>query len=191
VGLRRFGVALFAFALSACAPLIDWDALTDGGGADASVPDASRDGTAPDAESDGQEDAQEDGPEDGPPANPCALVNCFMCNGYYCGRSNQNGFAGAAPNTLYECVDGSTVGTTTCETDCIMSTSTFPDFCDHCTGLPDGTYCGSALGYSGGYNGAFNQLDKVIFSCEGGVFSGSETTCGKSCTQNGNSASCQ
>lgn len=187
-GRRRWPriVALVAFLLPACAPLLDWSDLT--AGVDASTADASHDRAVPDA----APDARADACPDAFPANPCALVNCDLCNGYYCGRSMQNGFAGGDPSSLYECVDGSTLDVQRCETGCIISTSTLADCCDHCTGLADGTYCGSTLGYTGGYNGAFAALRNVIFSCRGGVYAGSETACApKSCVQNGSVATCQ
>jgi hypothetical protein len=188
----RTTLAVAALALGACAPLLDFEALTAGEGADASVQDAPDDRTAREAGSDGEaRDVAAEAVADAPAADPCALVTPTQ-NGYYCGRSMQNGFAGGDPDTLYLCVDAATAGTQTCATGCVISVSGWPDCCDHCTGLGDGTYCGSALGYTGGYASLFDRLRNVVFVCEGGVYGGRETPCGsgKVCVQDGSVATC-
>jgi hypothetical protein len=171
--MRRFrALLLWSFAAApvavagACAPLLDFDALTSGGG-------SKTDGSALDAASDTTSltDAGSDSPGDGSStadaieeysANPCGNVPSVY-DGVYCGKSNENGFCCGAPNTLYSCVDGSVSRTTQCSPDCITDPMGVPDTCDECSTKHDGKWCGSEFfGYD-------PLLKNVVFTCQAGV----------------------
>jgi hypothetical protein len=197
--MRRLVALLVLTAPAGCAALVDWGTLTDDHGArdasagadapatDGTVVDAREEdaGSGPDA------DAGAVGDADASAVDPCSTIaqqSCALCNGYYCGKSMQNGFAGGARNVVYLCIDGSTdkQGTITCQTQCLVSENQYADCCDQCTGFADGTYCGSTLGYLGGYNGAFTELQSVIFTCEGGLSVAGEIPCApERCVQQG------
>jgi hypothetical protein len=60
--------------------------------------------------------------------DPCTNV-ASANNGYYCGKSNENGFGGGYANELYACKDGKTVGTQVCLDTCQQSPPGQPDSC--------------------------------------------------------------
>jgi MYXO-CTERM domain-containing protein len=63
------------------------------------------------------------------PNNPCANVSAAN-SGVYCGTSNQNGFAGGSPNTLYDCQNGWVGSTKTCANGCFIAPSGQADGCN-------------------------------------------------------------
>jgi len=63
------------------------------------------------------------------PNNPCANVSAAQ-SGVYCGKSNQNGFAGGSPNTLYDCENGWVASTKTCANGCFIAPSGQADGCN-------------------------------------------------------------
>ncbi len=75
-------------------------------------------------------------------------VSCSGLPDYkYCGSDGVNG----DPNTLYTCKGGSLTGSQPCANGCTVGSSNTDDYCSYtsggggadCTGLSDGTYCGS------------------------------------------------
>lgn len=193
---RRLLLALPFVAPAACAPLIDFDALTAGGGADAAA-DASHDATTdapteatadgatggdadastqPDAgdsaaaldAGDAANDALDAAPLDA--GNPCSNVPSSG-NGFYCGSSQENGFAGGATNTLYQCADGSTASTNPCAVDCVTAPPNYSDTCDQCSTKHDGTWCGSE------FPGYVPDLANVKFTCTAGKNNGTPIPC--------------
>ena len=174
------GRAILAALLTApvaCAPLIDFDALTAG---DAG-PDASMDGGNDAAEASVEAstessveagadatDARDGGPDSSDPCNAVSTTD----NGYYCWTSRENGFAGGATNTLYDCVDGQAAMANLCTPDCIVSPATYPDTCDDCSTKPNGTWCGSE------FPGYLPRLANVKFTCVSGQNNGTPVACG-------------
>jgi hypothetical protein len=157
----------------ACAPLIDFDALTNGeGGADAGT-DGSRDsGTVTSDASDAStpSDANDGDATDVDAGNPCANVTAAN-DGYYCGTSHESGFAGGAPNTLYQCSSGVTTSVTPCVVDCITDPPGYSDTCDQCNTKSDGTWCGSE------FPGYVSNLANVKFTCAAGQNNGAPIAC--------------
>lgn len=68
------------------------------------------------------------------PNNPCANVSAAN-SGVYCGRSNQNGFAGGSPGTLYDCENGWVASTKVCPDGCTIAPAGQNDGCN--TSPPD------------------------------------------------------
>jgi hypothetical protein len=185
--VRRLALLLPFVAPAACAPLIDFDALTSGNGADAGG-EASHDATADapaetggdgapsdDADAAAQADVVDAGGDvlDAAPfdaGDPCLKVPS-VDNGYYCGTSLMNGFSGGVPNDLYLCVDGSAASTTPCAVDCVTAPLDYPDTCDQCATKPDGTWCGSE------FPGYLPALANVKFTCTGGKNNGTPIAC--------------
>jgi hypothetical protein len=116
-------------------------------------------------------------------SNPCAPVPA-SANGLYCGNETENGFGGGAANTLYDCVNGTTTGTTSCPNGCTIEPRGTNDMCtpsptDPCARVPasaDGLYCGGSTenGFSGGTGG-------TLYDCENGS-TRSTLTCPNGCT---------
>jgi hypothetical protein len=166
-------VTAAAMLAAACAPALDFDALTRGGS---------------------KNDAGSDSPGDGPSSadaieeystNPCANVPSAD-NGAYCGKSTQNKFCCGMPNTLYKCLDGSVAATQVCSPNCILETAGLPDTCDECSSKQDGVWCGSEFaGYS-------SLLANVVFTCQSGVYVSSTPCTGAQpvCQPNDGGASC-
>jgi len=63
------------------------------------------------------------------PNNPCAKVSAAN-SGVYCGKSNQNGFAGGSPTTLYDCENGWVASTKTCPDGCFIAPAGKADGCN-------------------------------------------------------------
>jgi hypothetical protein len=180
---RRWLVVIGLALPAGCAPVLDWGALTGADGGMDGSSDAAVDGGP------GSSDGPIEGAEDADaPANPCAKVPAKNF-GYYCGLSRQNNFTGGDPDTLYDCIEGSTASTQTCTTDCVVSQAGLPDTCDNCGAYADGTYCGWKLGYSGD----FALLANVIFTCKNMRYTGTENPCTApkaTCAQDGGVAYC-
>jgi hypothetical protein len=151
---------------AACAPLIDFDALT----------------TAHDAGVDAAEEAAQDGgvseapaPGDAGPSDststeaPCA----GKLQGYYCG-SDLSGYAGSASDLVHCTTAGTVDGFDTCSQGCIVLTSGLPDTCDPCAGTGDGTWCGNQLQLSANVE---SYLQYVIFTCTNGKSSTTPLQC--------------
>jgi hypothetical protein len=151
-GRSWVGAPLLAIAFS-CAPLIDFDSLTKGSDAgdagdaiDASnALDASDAGNASDAGgANDSGDAGEVGNTSDAPfdaGNPCANVTTAN-DGFYCGQSTENGFAGGDSKTLYQCSGGGTVGEHVCVDDCVIAPQGYSDVCDECSTKGNGAWCG-------------------------------------------------
>lgn len=93
-------------------------------------------------------------------------VSCTGLPDYkYCGSDGVNG----DPNTLYTCSGGNMTGSMVCANGCTIGSSNTDDYCaftpggggggPDCTGLSDGTYCGS--------NGVMGDPD-TVYTCSGG-----------------------
>ncbi|HTQ47877.1 MAG TPA: hypothetical protein VMI75_34205 [Polyangiaceae bacterium] len=183
---------------AACAPALDFDALTRGNGSkDASddrTVDAQGDapddrGSALDADSDSASptDAGIDAPADAPPstdaaeeyaADPCANVDAAN-NGLYCGRSTQAGFSDGDPLYVYTCVNGMVSNVVSCPNGCFIAPAGYEDECDQCGGRPDGVYCGSQFSY-------LSPSDRLLIVCSAGhVPDGGLTPCSTSCVLDG------
>jgi hypothetical protein len=181
---------------AACAPALDFDALTRGDGSK----DASDDGTvdapfdAPvdrsspfDADSDSNMDSGLDSPGDSPSstdaaeeyaADPCANVDAAN-NGLYCGRSTQSGFSDGDPLYVYTCVNGTVSNIVSCPNGCFIAPSGYQDECDQCGGRQDGVYCGSQFSYP-------SPSDRLLIVCSAGhVPDGGITPCSTSCVLDG------
>jgi len=63
------------------------------------------------------------------PNNPCAKVSAAN-SGVYCGKSNQNGFAGGSSTTLYDCENGWVASTKTCPNGCFIAPTGQADGCN-------------------------------------------------------------
>jgi len=61
--------------------------------------------------------------------NPCANVSAAN-SGVYCGKSNQDGFAGGSPTTLYDCENGWVASTKTCANGCFIAPAGQADACN-------------------------------------------------------------
>jgi hypothetical protein len=96
----------------------------------------------------------------------------------YCGSDGVNGDA----NTLYTCAGGKLTDSQPCANGCTIGSSNTDDYCAfspgggggntaNCTGLTDGTYCGS--------NGPTGDPD-TLYTCAGGSVSGSQV-CSAGC----------
>jgi hypothetical protein len=171
--------------LTACAPALDFDALTSGNG---SKGDAAGDSSSPaDAGSDSPGDASSstDACEE-TAADPCTRVKPAD-DGLYCGKSTDNSFGCGAPNTLYTCVDGGVSSAMVCSLACIVDMTGFPDTCDECNTKHDGTWCGSEfVNYS-------SLLANVVFDCQSGVDVGQPVPCAgaqSKCQPNDGGATC-
>jgi hypothetical protein len=163
-------LAAAVLLLTACAPALDFDALTSGNG---SKGDAAGDASSTDA-------------CDEISANPCTRVKPAD-DGLYCGKSTDNGFGCGAPNKLYTCVDGGVSSTMVCSLDCIVDMTGFPDACDECNTKHDGAWCGSEfVNYS-------SLLANVVFNCQSGVDVGQPVPCAgaqSKCQPNDGGATC-
>jgi lysozyme len=116
-----------------------------------------------------------------PPPDPCAHT---QYGGLYCGASNQYGFAGGDPNTIYDCQNGKTISTTHCANGCAVAPPGQNDYCKSPPPPPDpcahtqygGYYCGSSTqyGFSGGDPNA-------LYDCQNHV-TASKTACANGCT---------
>jgi hypothetical protein len=62
------------------------------------------------------------------PSDPCAGTTGN--NGLYCGLSHETGFAGGDPDTLYNCQNGVTAGTTHCPYGCTVAPAGTNDYCN-------------------------------------------------------------
>jgi len=106
--------------------------------------------------------------------NPCANVSAAN-SGVYCGKSNQNGFAGGSPTTLYDCENGWVATTKMCPGGCFLAPAGQADGCnasppdagagaDGATAPPRDASAPSpdaaASGSSGGPSGPGNQGDQ-------------------------------
>jgi hypothetical protein len=112
---------------------------------------------------------------DAPPAGGGGSTG-VSCTGLpdfkYCGSDGVNGDA----NTLYTCAGGTMTGSTPCANGCTIGSSNTDDYCAFtaggggtstadCTGLTDGTYCGS--------NGPMGD-PSTVYTCSGGSVSSSQ-----------------
>jgi hypothetical protein len=186
--LSALGAATVALG-AACAPALDFDALTRNNGSK----DASDDGTAdaPDERSSSGDspspDAGIDSPEDSPSAtdaaeeyaaDPCASVDAAN-NGLYCGRSTQSGFSDGDPLYVYTCVNGMVSNIVSCPNGCFIAPAGYEDECDQCGGRQDGVYCGSQFSY-------LSPSDRLLIVCSAGhVPDGGITPCSTSCVLDG------
>lgn len=167
---RSIALAFASALLVACAPLIDFDGLTNGAH-DAASPD----GDAEALDASHVRDAATDSPlpidaAHGDAGNPCAAVKTTF-NGIYCGKSTENGFTGGSPNILYTCQNGVLASTQTCSNGCFTAQSGFPDSCDECNLKRDGVWCGAEFpGYAA-------LLKDVVFVCKSGTSQGQPTAC--------------
>ncbi len=174
------GFAIAASALAAsCSLLVQFhdQASCDGGLCtdDASVGDA-----APGP--DGAGDAPADGGARDARADryaPCSR----LANGWYCGNNGLNGYAGS-PDDLVHCSDGGVYQVTGCDGGCLHVVDPFPDACNPCVGVANGSYCGRDLpGFP-----AVNA--DILIQCQGGTVS-SQIACAKGCGSNGNMSACR
>jgi hypothetical protein len=69
------------------------------------------------------------GTNDGCNPDPCKNVSGAN-QGVYCGKSNQSGFAGGDPDTLYTCSNGATTQTRTCANGCYVAAAGQQDGCN-------------------------------------------------------------
>ncbi len=173
-------VAALVAPLIACAPALDFDALSSGkGGNDADArpsPDAAVDSPI-DAAGDSPGDSSADAVEEYA-ADPCFDVTASG-SGLYCGRSTQNGFSGGNPDILYTCSPGTVTATTMCPNGCFLAPVNYEDECDDCGGKADGLYCGSQFGY-------MTPSNRLLIPCASGhVNEGSLMPCATSCLLDG------
>ncbi|HEY8040884.1 MAG TPA: hypothetical protein VIF15_13860 [Polyangiaceae bacterium] len=163
---RRLAVVALGATLAACAPLLDFDALTGGGSsADAGGEDGGDAG--PDTGGEGGGDAGQAGDA----GDPCTGVPAID-NGFYCGGSTENGFAGGSADALYACEDGGVANVTPCPSGCVVAPPGYPDTCDECASKHDGAWCGRE------FFGFQAILANVVFQCAGGKNAAAPVACG-------------
>jgi len=76
---------------------------------------------------------------------PCrTAAGAPLASGYYCATDGLNGFMGSQDD-LVNCVDGGIGKVTLCDGGCLPLPAPFPDACNPCPGVADGTYCGRDL----------------------------------------------
>lgn len=80
-------------------------------------------------------------------ADPCANVSSAN-NGWYCGKSNQNGFGGGSSTTLYDCQDGYVAKTQACPLGCFVAGAGQADGCN--TAVDAGSDASAHGGADGG-----------------------------------------
>ena len=113
----------------ACAPLVDYESLTDHHGEPGET-----DGSV---HADGGGDAGSKDAAAASDTSPCQGQN----NGFYCGNDGLDAYAGD-PSDLVWCYDSAIQTVEKCSNGCIVSPYRFPDTCDRCSIKGDGTWCG-------------------------------------------------
>jgi hypothetical protein len=105
-------------------------------------------------------------------ADPCA--SAMNGNGAYCG----GGLTGGDPKVLYDCQNGKSAGTTTCQCGCSPMPKGVPDVCAKC-----GDPCGSAMNGNGGYcgSGLTGGDPNLLYQCANGA-TASTTLCKCGCS---------
>lgn len=164
----RATTATLTASLLACAPLIDFDSLTDHH-ADASDADAAGDGAASADGSSGDATARDAGTSDTGVSDASACQD--QNNGFYCANDGLDAYAGD-PTDLVWCFGNAIQTIEKCNNGCIASPFLYPDTCDKCTTKGNGAWCGKE------FSTYRSELKEVVFFCDGGKNGAPPQACG-------------
>jgi len=105
-----------------------------------------------------------------------------LVNGYYCANDGPTAFSGP-PTDLLFCDEGGIGQAFTCDGGCLDLPAPFPDACNPCVGVADGTYCGRDLAGFPAYNADF------LIQCQTGN-TVQQVACAHGCGSNGKMSAC-